>query len=62
MLGAKHVGSPIDQNVVLDDTSSSKFEDTKRYMSLIRKLIYLTVARPNITFAISVLNQYRQDP
>ena len=30
MLGSKHAWSPMDPNVVLDDTLSPKFEDTKR--------------------------------
>ena len=62
MLGAKPVGSPMDQNVVLDDTRSPKVEDIKRYKSLIGNLIYLTMTRPNITFVVSVLSQYMQDP
>ena len=62
MLGSKPPGSPMDPNVVLDDTLRPKFEDTKRYKSLIGKLIYLTVTRPDITFAVSVLSQYMQDP
>ena len=62
MLGAKLAGSPMDQNVVLDDTLSPKFEDTKRYKSLIGKLIYLIVTKPDITFVVSVLSQYIQDP
>ena len=52
----------MDSNVVLYDTLSPKFEDTKRYMSLIGKLIYLTMTRPDITFAISLLSRYMQDP
>ena len=62
MLGAKLARSSMDQNVVLDDTLSRKFEDTMRYKCLIRKLIYLTVTRLDITFAVSVLIQYMQDP
>ena len=51
----------MDQNVVLDDTSSPKFEDTKRYKSMIGKLIYLIVIRADIIFAVTVLSQYMQD-
>ena len=47
---------------VLDDTLSPKFEDTKRYKSLIGKLFYLIVTRLNIVFAVSVLSLYMHDP
>ena len=46
----------MDPNVVLDDTLSPKFEDTKRYKSLIGKLIYLIITSPDITFVVSVLS------
>ena len=44
------------------DTSSPLFEDANRYRRLLGKLIYLTVTRPDIVYAVSVLSQFIQDP
>lgn len=62
MLKTKNIESYMNQNVILDDTSSPKFEDTKWHKILIRKLIYLIVVRPDITFEVNVLSHYMQDP
>ena len=44
------------------DTSSPLFEDANSYRRLLGKLIYLTVTRPNIVYAVSVLSQFMQEP
>jgi len=33
-------------------------DDPEQYRRLIRKLIYLTVIRPNITFAVGILSKF----
>ena len=37
---------------------SNTLDDPGRYRRLIRKLIYLTVTRPNITFDVGVLSRF----
>ena len=37
------------------DTSSPLFEDANRYCKFLGKVIYLTVTRPDIVYAVSVL-------
>ena len=44
------------------DTSSPLFEDVKRYRRLLGKLIYLTVTRRDIVYAVSALSQFMQEP
>ena len=44
------------------DTSSTLFEDANRYQRFLGKLIYLTVTRPDIVYAVSVLSQFMQEP
>ena len=38
------------------------FDDPKRYMRLIGKLIYLTVTRSNIIFDVGVLSRFMHQP
>ena len=62
MLGSKLADSPMDPNTNLDDEGSPNFEDKRRYRRLVGKLIYLTVTRPDITFAVSAISQYMHNP
>ena len=50
-LGARPIDTPMD-STKLDATSGEPFEDVGRYRSLVGKLIYLTVTRLNITYAV----------
>ena len=38
------------------------FKNAGRYRRLLRKLNYLTVTIPNITFAVSIVNQFLSAP
>ena len=60
-LGCKPANTPMEANVYLwfDDNHTL---DPGRYRRLIGKLIYLTVTRPNITFAIGVLSRFMHQP
>ncbi|KAK0572489.1 hypothetical protein LWI29_032276 [Acer saccharum] len=62
MLGSKPAKTPMDPNIHLDDEGSPEFEDKRRYRRLVDKLIYLTVTRPDITFAMGAISQYMQNP
>ena len=44
------------------DTSSPLWEDANRYQRLLGKLIYVTVTRPDIVYAVSVLSYFMQEP
>ena len=62
MLGSKPTNTVMDPNLQLDDERSPNFKEKKRYRSLVDKLIYLMVTRPDITFAINTTNQCMQSP
>lgn len=62
MLGTKSAEITTEQNIIFDVNDSSKFSDRKRYKSLVRKLIYLTITTPNISFVVSVMSQVMEAP
>jgi len=56
-LGCKPANTLMEANVDLWFDNSHTL-DPGRYEKLIRKLIYLTVTRPDITFVVRVLNRF----
>ena len=62
LLGYKPVENPMDPNVKLYEDREELLSNLERYRHLVGKLNYLTITRPNISFAISVLSQYMKDP
>ncbi|GAA0146787.1 transmembrane signal receptor [Lithospermum erythrorhizon] len=60
-LGSKPCNAPMAPNVQL--THDGKlFDSPERYRRLVGKLNYLRVTRPNITFAVSKVSQFMQNP
>ena len=62
MLGCKPASSRMEQNVDWWDNATALLEDAGIYRRLVGKLIYLTVTRPNISYAVSILSQFMQAP
>ena len=61
-LGCKPTGVPIEQNHRIgNDEGNPKVEKTQ-YQRLVGKLIYLSHTRPDIAYAVSVVNQFMHDP
>ncbi|RDX85047.1 Copia protein, partial [Mucuna pruriens] len=58
----KPVGSPIDSNMKLMVKQGDPYSDPERYRRLVGKLIYLTITRPDISFAVGVVSQFMQAP
>jgi Reverse transcriptase (RNA-dependent DNA polymerase) len=52
-LGSKPVSTPIDSNVKLNTEDGEPLKDIHHFQRLIEKLIYLTVNRPDMSFAVS---------
>lgn len=53
---------PMDFHLKLTPTTGTRLSDMHKYQRLIGKLIYLTVSRPAITFAVHLLSQYMHQP
>ena len=61
-LGRKPVGTPLEKNwksKIKDDEPSV---DVGRYQRLVGRLIYLSLRRPDIAYAMSVVSQYMHSP
>lgn len=57
------VGSPMDVNVTMEECSDSEPADVHAYQELMGRLMYLGVCtRPDISFALSNLSQFNNDP
>lgn len=61
-LGSKPASTPMEPNIHLSKDSDSLLDDLTSYRSLIGKLIYLTITRPDISFAVNRLSQFLTTP
>lgn len=61
LLASKLTSILIDSNISFN-TNSHVLDDVTKYRRLIRKLIYLTVTRPDIIFAVIFLSQFVSNP
>ncbi|RDX89938.1 putative mitochondrial protein, partial [Mucuna pruriens] len=62
MSNCKPVDSPMDPNMKLMVKQGEPYSDPERYRRLVGKLIYLTITRPDISFAVGVVSQFVQAP
>ena len=62
MSGCKLADTSIDLNVKLGEMKRGVHVDTGRYQGLVRKLIYLSHTRLDITFAVSMVSQFMHSP
>ncbi|XP_078431720.1 uncharacterized protein LOC144703426 [Wolffia australiana] len=62
MLGCKPTISPMEANIDWWTGSISLLEDAGMYHRLVGKLIYLTVTRPDIAYAVSILSHFMHAP
>jgi hypothetical protein len=61
MLGCKLAVTPIEQKTRLGAETGEPV-DRERYHRLVGRLIYLSHTRPDILYAVSVVNRYMHDP
>jgi Reverse transcriptase (RNA-dependent DNA polymerase) len=61
-LGCKPAKTPININAKLNSQDGETLEDINQYQRLVGKLIYLTVTRPDISFAVSLVSQFMHAP
>ena len=62
LLACKPVVTPMEQNTKLLSDSSEQLSNPAFYRKLIGKLIYLTITRPDLNFAVGVLSQFMEKP
>jgi hypothetical protein len=62
MTGCKPISIPLEQNVKLNVDEGDLVEDTTMYIRIVRNLIYMTIIRPYLSYAIGVANQFMQTP
>ena len=58
MIGCKPAKSPMEQQLKLSKGDKELTKDAKQYRRLIGKLMYLTLSKPNITYAVHRLGQF----
>ncbi|XP_041029051.1 uncharacterized mitochondrial protein AtMg00810-like [Juglans microcarpa x Juglans regia] len=61
-LGSHPAPFPMEQNLKLNDTDGDLLPDPTPYRQLVGRLIYLTITRPDIVFAMNILSQFMHAP
>lgn len=62
MLSSKSSETPMDPNIKFNRDDGELLHDPGRYRRLVGKFIYLTVTRPDITFAVGIVSQFMCNP
>ena len=62
LLGCKCAKTLMEQNLRLSKFEGEELEDPSHYRRLVGRLLYLTITRPDITFAIHKLRQFMSKP
>ncbi|KAF7831524.1 Retrovirus-related Pol polyprotein from transposon TNT 1-94 [Senna tora] len=62
MLDCKPIATPMEVNAKLCSAEGKNLEDVTMYRQLVGSLIYLTLTRPDITYAVGVVSRFMQSP
>jgi len=62
MTGYKPISIRLEQNVKLSANEGDLVEDTIMYKCIVGSLIYMTIIRPNLSYAVGVASQFMQTP
>jgi len=60
MTGYKPISIPLEQNVKLSVDEGDLVEDTTMYRRIVGSLIYMTITRPDLSYAVGVVSQFLQ--
>nr|KYP40916.1 hypothetical protein KK1_037742 [Cajanus cajan] len=58
MTDCRPIDSPMDPNQKLMTNQGEPFTDPERYRRLVRKLIYLTITRPYLSFVVGIVSHF----
>ena len=61
-LAAKSSLFPVDQNLSLTQGDGELLTDPSQYRRLVGRLIYLTITRPDLVYAVHILSQFMDKP
>ncbi len=62
MTGCKPISIPLEQNVKLSADEGDLVEDTTMYKRIVGSLIYMTITKPDLSYAVGVVSQFMQTP
>jgi hypothetical protein len=62
MMSCKPISIPLEQNVKLNANEADLVEDTIMYRHIMESLIYMTITRPKLSYAVGMVNQFMQTP
>ncbi|KAL0324815.1 UNVERIFIED_CONTAM: Retrovirus-related Pol polyprotein from transposon RE1, partial [Sesamum radiatum] len=62
MLKSKSISIPMELHAKMCAHEGQELEDATMYRKLVGSLIYLTLTRPDISFAVGVMSRYLQNP
>lgn len=62
MTNCKPLFTLMEQNLKLTSIEGNQFENDTKYRELIGRLIYLTIARLDISFLVGILSQFMYQP
>jgi hypothetical protein len=62
MTGYKPISIPLKQNVKLSADEGDLVEDTITYRCIVGSLIYMTIIRPDLSYAVGMMSQFMQTP
>jgi hypothetical protein len=62
MMGCKPISIPLEQNVKLSADERDLVQDTTMYKCKVGSLIYMTITRLDLSYAVGVASQFMQTP
>jgi hypothetical protein len=62
MVDCNPLSTPMEKNLKLTSKEGYEFEDATKYRQLVWRLIYLTTARPDISFVVGIFSMFMQKP
>lgn len=62
MADCKPISTPLDQNLKIQMHDGDVLENATMYRQIVGSLIYLTITRPDMSFAVGLVSQFMQVP